>query len=575
MIYDHIIKGGMIVDGTRQPRFRADIAIKDGVIAEIGNLDRAEAREILDASNLIVAPGFIDLHTHYDAQLFWDPYCSLSGWHGVTTVVTSNCGIGFAPVRPEERDRAMLSMTRIEAIPYASMKAALPWDWVTYPEFLDSVARAAKAVNVASFVPVGPLLVWVLGLADAKAGRMPTDEEHAELRRLLHDAMDAGGCGWSLQYTPPSGNFALQRDFDGSSMVTDVMHPETMCELANVLAERNAGCVQMLHMTGDRDRDHAMYEKLAGISGRPLIVTGVAPVDADATQHRHQLAWLRGARERGLRVVTTAQTTRAPYYFKMDEFNLFDNSEVWMEATTGSHEERKAKMADPVRREALRNDVPSVIFELGNVIIRKATLEKNRPMVGQNLTRIARETGRHIVDIFLDIAVEEDLQTEFQSPPSTGNNSQWLKEVVDDPWSLFGNSDGGAHTRFITAGAYTTESIIAFVRDYGWLSLEDTHWRLSTLPALILGLRDRGTLTIGSAADIVVYDLDSLAIRDVETAVDFPANEWRRIVRGSGYRYVLVNGEVTIRDDRETGAYSGRLLRNGVLEKTGSALAAA
>ena len=146
-----------------------------------------------------MAPGFVDLHTHYDAQLFWDPYCSISSWHGVTSLVIGNCGFGFAPVKPDFRDRAMLTMTRTEAIPYVSMKAGLPWDWVTYPEFLDSIDRRPKGVNLLPFVPMAPVMVWVMGLEAAKSGRMPTEAETAEMKRIVHEAMDHGACGWSAQ----------------------------------------------------------------------------------------------------------------------------------------------------------------------------------------------------------------------------------------------------------------------------------------------------------------------------------------------------------------------------------------
>ena len=172
--YDTIIAGGMVVDGTGAQRARVDVGIKDGRIASVGRLNPADAEEVLDATGMIVAPGHVDLHTHYDAQLFWDPYCTLSGWHGVTSVVIGNCGFGFAPVRPEDRDRAMLTMTRTEAIPYDAMKAGLPWDWISYPEFLDSVERTPKSVNVRAFVPLNPLLNWVLGAERAKAGELPT-----------------------------------------------------------------------------------------------------------------------------------------------------------------------------------------------------------------------------------------------------------------------------------------------------------------------------------------------------------------------------------------------------------------
>src|ERR1700733_5533370 len=175
--YDLIIKDGMVIDGTRMPRFRGDIGIKNGRIAKIGRLRASDGAKTVDASGHIVAPGFVDLHTHYDAQLFWDPYCSISSWHGVTSVVIGNCGFGFAPVKADMRDRAMLTMTRTEAIPYVSMKAGMPWDWVTYPEFLDSIDRRPKGLNLLPFMPLAPLMTWVMGLDEAKSGRMPTEKE--------------------------------------------------------------------------------------------------------------------------------------------------------------------------------------------------------------------------------------------------------------------------------------------------------------------------------------------------------------------------------------------------------------
>src|SRR5690242_20907925 len=273
--FDVIVRGGTVIDGTRMPRYRADVGIKDGKIAKIGNLKSHEAKKVIDAGGLNVAPGFVDLHTHYDAQLFWDPYCTLSAWHGITSVVIGNCGFGFAPVRPAERDRAMMSMTRVEAIPMASMKAGMPWDWVTFPQFLDSVDAAPKAVNILPYVPVSPLLIWVMGFEAAKAGKKPTPEQHAELRRLMHEAMDAGACGWSAQRMLPTGPAAVQRDHDGSPMPTDVMHDDTCRELAKVLAERNDGFVQMLLVSGDNLRDRAFYEEVATVSGRPVIMNVV------------------------------------------------------------------------------------------------------------------------------------------------------------------------------------------------------------------------------------------------------------------------------------------------------------
>ncbi|HVT25442.1 MAG TPA: amidohydrolase family protein [Rhizomicrobium sp.] len=560
--YDRVIKNGIIVDGTRQPRFRGDIGISNGLIAKIGSIDESDAGEILDASGLIVAPGFVDLHTHYDSQVFWDPYCTISGWHGVTSVVIGNCGFGFAPVKPEEREYAMLSMTRVEAIPLAAMKAGMPWDWVTFPEFLDSIERTPKSVNILPYVPLGPLMIWVMGLKDAKAGRMPTPAEHAEMGRLLNQAMDAGACGWSAQRLVPGNPGGQQNDHDGTPMVTDVMHDETAIEMAKVLRKRNDGFIQMTLLSPDPGHDRKHIEDLATVSGRPVVMNVVGWNDSDASIHRDTLAWLKSCRDRGIRVVGQGDTVAAPWMFKLDEWNMFDDSEAWKDATLGTFEERKAKMADPARRAALREVPKTVIPVFGEIVLIGPKTEKNEKWRDYTLAHIAKETGKHPVDVMLDIAVEEDLQTEFQGDRAR-NNLKYLKEIVQDPFVIFGVSDGGAHTRFLTGGRFPTETIVRFVRENDVISLEEAHWRLSTLPALVAGFRERGTLVEGAPADVVVYDYEKLHVVDDEIARDQPGGEWRRIQRASGYRFILVNGEVTIRDDKETNTHSGDLLRHG------------
>ena len=561
--YDRLIRGGTVFDGTRVPRYRADVAVKDGVIAEIGRIPPSAAREVIDADGLHVAPGFIDLHTHYDAQVFWDPYCTLSGWHGITSAVIGNCGFGFAPVRPEERERAMLSMTRVEAIPLASMKEGMPWDWVSFPEFLDSVERAPKAINLLPYVPVGPLLIWVLGFEDAKAGRRPTDAEHAELCRLLHEAMDAGGCGWSAQRMLPTGPAAVQRDFDGTPMPTDVMHDDTCRAFARVLRDRNEGFMQMLLVSGDNRRDRAFYEEMAELSGRPMLMNVVQAFDHRPDIHRRVLAWLESCRARGVRVIGQGLTTDAGFNFTFEDWNLFDDSEPWCEATTGSREERKRKLADPARRPALREHLPiTATGPLPDIVIVGPKLEKNARWEDHTLAIAGEKMGKHPVDVMLDMAVEEDLATEFFAAPPNGDLGH-LREIVDNPWVLFGVSDGGAHTKFLTAGRYPTETLCKIVREHEMISPEEAHWRLSALPAMVAGFEGRGVLRKGAPADVVVYDYERLRVLPAEVVHDLPGGEWRRVQRAEGYRCVLVNGEVTIRDDEETGACSGRLLRHG------------
>ena len=353
--FDWVIKDGTIVDGRRMPRFRGDLGIKDGVVAAVGQVDASAAERVIDASGHVVAPGFVDLHTHYDAQIFWDPWCTISGWHGVTSVAIGNCGFGFAPVAPELRERSMLSMTRNEAISLDAMRAGMPWDWVTFPEYLDSLERIPKAVNLLPFTPLNPLMVWVMGLERAKAGELPTAAETAEMCRLLEEAMDAGACGFSMQRLEPKGGGDLQNDFDGTPMVTDVMHHETCLDFARVLGRRNEGFIQMTLFSSDRARDLREFEELAEVSGRPVLFNNLVMVNDHPEVHRGDMAWLDSCHERGLRVYPQAITNDPGFNFTLREnFTQFDNYQVWRDCMIGTPEERLEKFKDPAVREVLR-----------------------------------------------------------------------------------------------------------------------------------------------------------------------------------------------------------------------------
>ena len=565
--YDIVIRNGTIVDGARNPRYRGDLGIRDGKIARLGLIRGGTAEREIDATGLIVAPGFIDLHTHYDAQVFWDPYLTTSGWNGVTSVVVGNCGFGFAPTRENLRQRAMESMTKVEAIPMATMQAAIPWDWETYPEMLDSIDRVPKAVNLLPYVGLNPLLIWVLGLEDAKAGRKPSDAEHAELARLLHEAMDAGACGWSSQTLGTPGNpgaptlgGAAQSDFDGTPMPSDVMWPETQLVMAQVLGERGEGFIEL--SGAGMGREH--WEKLAEISGAPVIYQALPASDMMIEAHRDLLGWFDRCRERGLRIYGQGITQNPPLVFTFDYWDLW--GPVWQEFAGPDvpSDVKLANLADPAVREKLRAEPLKYMF-IGAVDQARVVSTESaeyEAFVGRSVAEIAEAQGKHPVDAICDLVVADRLKTSFQlSQFDIGLDG--IKQLIDNTYVIPGLSDGGAHLKYLAAGSYATEYISRYVREHAFSTLEEAHWRLSALPAFCAGFQDRGVLREGAAADVIVYDYEKLDYEFPNFRHDLPGDEYRIASAGRGYRYVLVNGAVTIEDDKQTDVYSGALLRGG------------
>ena len=569
--FDTIIRGGTVIDGLRSGRYVADIGIRDGRIAAIGGLD-ADAAQVLDATGLIVAPGFIDLHTHYDSQLFWDPWCSISSWHGVTSVAIGNCGFGFAPCKPEHRERAMLAMTRNEAVPLKTMQAGLPWDWETFPEWMESLERTPKGVNVLTYVPLSPLIMYVVGAEEAKR-RRPTEAEMAEMCRLLEQAMEAGACGFSLQNL---GVNSHQRDFDASPMITDTMHDDDLVAFGAVLAKLGRGVIQGI------GGSMQMWERMAQVSGRPIIYNTVSPM---ADQHgvsngraEDAIAWIHDCNRRGLRIYGQATTIENDLQFTMEDWNLFDFSPVWREATLGDHHERLAKLSDPARRAAIKAEYdggykmpaagPDGIAGISVLWTENMAL-KDMDYEGRTIREIAERDQVHPIDLFLDIIVKDDLKTGFalNTTPlearTTDVYDQTLRLVGNDPYCIPGISDGGAHTKFLTTGCYPTDYLIQFVRERQLVDLESAHWHLSTLPAIASGFADRGYLQVGMPADIVVYDLEGLELEPQIKTYDYPANEWRLTQKAKGYHWTLINGVVAFVGNDCTGATAGELLRHG------------
>ena len=572
--YDIIIKGGTIVDGLRTPRYVSDVAIKGGKIAKIGGVRSSSANKVLDASGLIVAPGFVDLHTHYDAQIQWDPYCTVSSWHGATSVVIGNCGFGFAPCAAHDldRDRLMLSLTRNEAIPYDAMKLGMLWDWVSFPDFLDSIDRIPKGVNVISYVPLTPIYAWVMGYEEAKK-RRPNEAEMREICSLIHVGMDAGGCGWSAQVL---GRDSLQRDYDATPMITDLLTDDELLAFARVLGERDEGSIELAYSNTSRaeqiaqmpESNSLLFENLARAANRPIIHQAVIPSDRDPDQHRYKLRWLEECAKRQLRVFGQGLTLRSGLEMTFEDWNLFDDAPAWREVTVGTVGERKAMMQNKDMRDALKAEWeagirPSLIpGSVPALMVESVGRRDFEHYIGQSIGEVAEKEGKHVIDALLDLVVEDNLQTELFGP-SGRYNPQYTAEIVNSPYAVPGASDGGAHVKFTPGGVYSTDLLTWLVRDEGLVSLEEAHFKLSYLPAFIGGFRDRGFLREGAPADVVVYDLENLALAPVEIANDLPGGDWRRIQKAEGYRWILVNGQVTFEDGASTGILSGKLLRHG------------
>ena len=355
-----------------------------------------------------------------------------------SSVVLGNCGFGFAPVAKEFRERSMLTMTRTEAIPFDSMKEGMEWDWETIPEYLDSLDRIPKGVNVIQYMPTASLMTYVMGLEKAKAGEPASESERKEMARLLHEGMDAGLCGFSIQRLGPD---SVQADFDGSPMVTDIMCDEDIFNLARVLADRDEGFIQITQGTGDIRADIAFLEELAGVAQRPILHNVVAPARQDPEVHRRPLRWIENCRQRGLPIYAQCGTGRAGFAFTLEHWNLYDASPAWRAVTTGSKEEKIEKMQDPELRRALVEEAEEADRRLqviqagvgGNPkslvvqgVNRQADLQE---YVGKSVGDIAEAQGKHHIEVMLDLSLQGDLNVEFLGPDK-GSNAEFMAEKI-------------------------------------------------------------------------------------------------------------------------------------------------
>jgi N-acyl-D-amino-acid deacylase len=559
--YDLVIRGGRVVDGTRMPSYIGDVAIKDGKVAATGQVT-GTAKEEIDAKGLIVAPGFVDIHTHYDAQIQWDPYASQSCWHGITTVVMSLCGFGFAPCRPEDRERAMRRMTRVEAIPYAAMKQSMRWDWVSQADYMASLERMGIGVNVAFYIPHTAIRAYVLDTEDRRADISSSELE--QMKDLVRDGYRAGALGLSTDFS------LIDRDADGGLLPSAAAKMDEVEALLAIGREFNVGSVEVTpEDISLGEPEIKMLERFSELSGRPTIHTALFHSNHKPEAYKNALRHLEEANERGHRVYALGGIVRIGSLFNLIEYNLFDDMPAWNRALACPLEQRFKNLRDPKIRAELQHDLDHYHVRVwsGRWDKLKVFETEHAQYKDRFLDEIARSENKTPLEAFLDIALSEEMKTYFFISDLTSDDEAANAEVAAHPFVVPGVSDGGAHTQFLSMGKYPTMLLSDMVRDRKVMTLEEAHWRLSHMSASAIGLEGIGTLERGMPADIVVYDMAKLGIATKEPIYEPVVGGGKRLIeRAVGYRAIIVNGVATFEYDECTGKLPGRVVRTSAYE---------
>jgi N-acyl-D-aspartate/D-glutamate deacylase len=557
MAFDLLIKNGMVVDGTGFARYRADVAVKDGVIAEIGKV-RGAAQTTIDADGLFVAPGIIDLHTHYDAQPYWDRLCTSSIWHGVTSVLMGNCGLTLAPLRPEHRDAMLATFCCVEDIPVRSLASVLRWEWETFDEYLKAI-DVGLGLNLMPLVGHNPLRLSAMG--QAAWDRAATEDETAEMQRLLRASLDAGAWGWSTTNSPTHAGPK------GEPVPTRLAVDAERVALGRTLGEYNRGIIEILPPGAGKpdETDRAHLKDVALTSGRRVFFL---TFDAETRP------FVEGATREGAQLTALLRAIPFNPKFTLKKTTFFSNLDGWDVVMAKPLEDKLASLGDPERRVTLREQamqrqrrrpgVPGRFIPWASIIVKKVARPEHRGLEGRHLVEIAETEGKHVADVMLDLAVAERLETEFQLVTRFAEQEKELAEFVKTGHALPSQTDAGAHlnTNPCTAGE-SSYVLGEWVRERQFMTLEDAIRRYTFQPARIMGLRDRGWVREGMVADLMVFDLARIGVMEDEITHDGPNGTPRRVQGAHGVDYVVVGGQMVLDHGKHTGALPGRVLRAG------------
>jgi N-acyl-D-aspartate/D-glutamate deacylase len=556
--FDLVVRGGRIADGTGMPSFAADVAVRDGRIARIGRVGEG-ARRTIDADGCVVAPGFIDVHTHYDAQLHWEPTASPASWHGVTTVLAGNCGFTLAPAKPEDTGWLAQMLSRVEGMSPEVLSTSLRWKGGTFGQYLHAL-EGRIAVNMGAYVGHSAIRRHVMG--DAASERRATAAEVTAMQALVREAMHEGAIGFS------TSQLDIHVAHDGREVPSNHAAPEEIVALAAVLAEFDHGAIEIIPRTfvdGYGDADRKLLRDIYRASGRPIELNTLVPLPHQMDGWRRGVDFAREAFREGVRLHPMFAVNELGAHFSLDTTFLFDEMPTWRATLCLPPPERMRRLHDPAVRHQLLVELAdptgrAFVFVWQVLFVEAATRPEHERWVGMHLADVADAMGKAPLDAFLDLALAEDLKTQFVlGAPQDPARDAATAELVRDPIMMAGSSDGGAHVLSFTGADYTTRLLSEWVP--GTLTLEQAVSKLTMVPAVVHGLHDRGVVREGAAADLVVFDPSRLRCTGTRLVHDFPGGAGRYVVGAEGYVATVVNGEVVFEHGQYGGALPGQVLR--------------
>ena len=561
MAVDTLIKGGLIVDGTGDRPFNGNVAIKNGKIVGIGDVTETASR-VIDAEGLAVAPGFWDIHTHYDAQLLWDPIASTSCWHGATTVVMGNCGFSVAPCKPEDHEWMIKTLARVEGMNIDVLNRTLPWSW---GDFNSYVGALQQSLGVNAITQVGHTAVRRYVMGKESSERAATDDEITRMRQVVRESLAAGAMGFT------TSRVVTHWDGDGLPVPSRLATLEEYYALLGELQNVNAGFVELAagaDFNKFTEEGLARFAELARVSGRPVCWNAISQSVVDPTAWRRQMDAMQEMRRKGLPFFALGHTQPDDFEFTFDFTNVFDRWPTWQKVLIEPDNVKRPKLADPAVRDTFREEMKddpfySLPFSWERVLLIRSATGKYKEFEMQPMTEIGKRLGKHPLDAALDIALDEDLKTQYRSLDSRNQDPGVMMEVLKEPHMAAGFSDAGAHLITEVNTGFSTKLLGHWVREKQAMTLEAAVRRLSAVAAEESGVTDRGKIQEGLAADITIFNPDTVDATDRVFINDLPGGAPRLVQYASGIEYTLVNGVLTMERGKHTGDLGGAVIKSG------------